>query len=316
MITVQHPLVFAVGILGNILSFLVTLAPVPTFYRVYKKKSTESFQSVPYVVALLSAMLWLYYALLSMDVLLLSINAIACVVESVYLAIYLVYAPRDAMVSTMKLLCIMNMGLFGAMVAILQFFVDGQRRVSIAGGVGAAFALAVFVAPLAIIRQVIRTKSVEFMPFWLSFFLTISAVAWFFYGLLLKDFFVAMPNVLGLLFGLAQMALYFMYRNPKKNGAVSEMQVVAQAAADAEKEHHQQQVPQPQAHVAVTLDNTADGEVATADNDADGASKDDAVVVDIMPPPLPAERAPPLPSLPLPPPAAVIIPQPRTVEVV
>jgi solute carrier family 50 protein (sugar transporter) len=123
----------------------------PTFYRVYKKKSTESFQSVPYVVALLSAMLWLYYALLSMDLLLLSINAIACVVESVYLAIYLVYAPRDAMVFTAKLLCTINMGLFGAMVAILQFFVEGHRRVSIAGGVGSAFALAVFVAPLAII---------------------------------------------------------------------------------------------------------------------------------------------------------------------
>ncbi|KAG2551949.1 bidirectional sugar transporter SWEET12-like [Panicum virgatum] len=296
MITVGHPLVFAVGILGNILSFLVTLAPVPTFYRVYKKKSTESFQSVPYVVALLSAMLWLYYALLSMDVLLLSINAIACVVESVYLAIYLVYAPKDAMVFTMKLLSIMNMGLFGAMVAFLQFYVEGQRRVSIAGGIGAAFALAVFVAPLAIIRQVIRTKSVEFMPFWLSFFLTISAVAWFFYGLLLKDLFVAMPNVLGLLFGLAQMGLYFVYRNPKKNGAVSEMQVGAQqAAADAEKEQ--------QAHAAAPLD--ADGEVRMSADD--GANKDDHVVVDITPPP---------PPLPLAPPQAVIIPQPRTVEAV
>nr|AYV91993.1 SWEET12 [Saccharum spontaneum] len=298
MITVGHPVVFAVGILGNILSFLVTLAPVPTFYRVYKK-STESFQSVPYVVALLSAMLWLYYALLSIDVLLLSINTIACVVESVYLAIYLTYAPKPAMAFTVKLLCTMNMGLFGAMVAFLQFYVDGQRRVSIAGGVGAAFALAVFVAPLTIIRQVIRTKSVEFMPFWLSFFLTISAVVWFFYGLLMKDFFVAMPNVLGLLFGLAQMALYFVYRNrnPKKNGAVSEMQQQAavQADADAEKE---QQLQQPDA-------DADDGEAVTVRTDDDGPKN---VVVDIMPPPpplLPAERAPPLP--PPPPPAMVMM---------
>uniref|UniRef100_A0A804R516 Bidirectional sugar transporter SWEET n=1 Tax=Zea mays TaxID=4577 RepID=A0A804R516_MAIZE len=234
----------------------------PTFYRVYAKKSTESFQSVPYVVALLSATLWLYYALLSTDLLLLSINTVACVAESVYLAVYLAYAPGPAKAFTLKLLCAINMGLFGAMVAFLQFYVvDTQRRVSIAGGVGAAFALAVFVAPLAIIRRVMRTKSVEFMPFWLSFFLTVSAVVWFFYGLLIKDFFVAMPNVLGLLFGLAQMVLFFVYRNrnPKKNGAVSEMQQAA-VQADAEKERRSH---------------------ANADGEADVRT----VIVDIMPPP-------------------------------
>ncbi|GJN07895.1 hypothetical protein PR202_ga25766 [Eleusine coracana subsp. coracana] len=303
-----HPLVFAVGILGNILSFLVTLAPVPTFYRVYKKKSTESFQSVPYVVALLSAMLWLYYALLTRDVLLLSINAIACVVQSVYLTIYIVYAPKEAMAFTLKLLCTLNVALYGGMVAFLQFYVKGHHRVSIAGGIGAAFAFAVFVAPLAIIRQVIRTKSVEFMPIGLSFFLTISAVVWFLYGLLMKDFFIAMPNILGLLFGLAQMALYFVYRNPKKNGAVSEIQVVEEQAADEIKDQQQLQTH----HVAANPDD-ANGEVAII-SDAVDANKNDDVVVDILPPSSlpPLEKEPPLPA---PPPAIPIMVQ-TAVEVV
>ncbi|KAF0887848.1 hypothetical protein E2562_004058 [Oryza meyeriana var. granulata] len=281
-----QPLVFAVGIVGNILSFLVILAPVPTFYRVYKKKSTESFQSVPYAVALLSAMLWLYYALLTSDLLLLSINSIGCLVESLYLAIYLLYAPKQAMVFTVKLVCTMNLALFGAMVAALQLCVKGERRVTLAGGIGASFALAVFVAPLTIIRQVIRTKSVEFMPFWLSFFLTLSAVVWFFYGLLMKDFFVATPNVLGLLFGLAQMVLYVVYKNPKKNAAVSEEAAAGQAQQVEAKEQQQQlQMMQLQASTAVApLDADDDLEAPELAGSDDAVDHHRSVVVDIPPP--------------------------------
>lgn len=45
-------------------------------------------------------------------------------------------------------------------------------------------------------KRVIKTRSVEFMPFSLSFFLTLNAVMWFFYGLLHKDFYIAVTSLL------------------------------------------------------------------------------------------------------------------------
>ncbi|KAL0298117.1 UNVERIFIED_CONTAM: Bidirectional sugar transporter SWEET12 [Sesamum calycinum] len=92
--SIHNPLVFTFGILGNLLTFLVFLAPGPTFYRIMKKKSTEEFQSVPYVVTLLSNMLWLYYAIiLSNEIPLITVNSFGCFMEAIYISIYIAYAP-------------------------------------------------------------------------------------------------------------------------------------------------------------------------------------------------------------------------------
>ncbi|CDP21122.1 unnamed protein product, partial [Coffea canephora] len=91
-----------------------------------------------------------------------------------------------------------------------------STRVRIVGWICLVFALLVFVAPLCIVIQVIRTKSAEYMPLPLSAFLAVNAVAWFFYGLLLKDFYIAIPNVLGFVFGVLQMVLYKIYSKSEK----------------------------------------------------------------------------------------------------
>ncbi|KAK4759345.1 hypothetical protein SAY87_022476 [Trapa incisa] len=212
-----HVLAFIFGLLGNIVSFLVFLAPVPTFVTIFKKKSSDGFQSIPYVVALSSAKLLLYYGILKTNAsMIVSINAIGIAIEIVYLTIYVIYASRDAKMLTLKLLALFNVVGYGLMLVLTLLLLKGAQRVNAVGWICAAFNLAVFAAPLGIMRRVIRTKSVEFMPFTLSFFLTLCATMWFFYGFFVKDMFIALPNVLGFLFGITQMLLYMIYKNQKE----------------------------------------------------------------------------------------------------
>ncbi|CAO2141781.1 unnamed protein product [Urochloa humidicola] len=215
-LSLDHPLAFTFGLLGNIISFMTYLAPLPTFYRIVKSKSTEGFQSVPYVVALFSAMLWIYYALLkSNEFLLITVNAAGCVIETIYIVIYLTYAPKKAKLFTAMILLLLNVGVFGLILLLTMLLSAGEKRVVLLGWVCVGFAVSVFVAPLSIIRKVVITRSVEFMPFFLSLSLTVSAVVWFLYGLLIKDKYVALPNVIGFTFGVIQMGLYAFYRNAK-----------------------------------------------------------------------------------------------------
>ncbi|KAL2465498.1 Bidirectional sugar transporter SWEET10 [Abeliophyllum distichum] len=211
-------LAFAFGLLGNVVSFMVYLAPVPTFYQIHKKKSTQGFQSAPYIIGLFSSTLWIYYAFLKPDTtLLITINSVGCFIQTIYICLYVFYAPKKSRIETVRLLLLLNVIGFGLIILLTHFLVKkGSHQAIIIGWICLVFSLGVFVAPLFIVRQVIRTKSVEYMPFLLSFFLTLSAVMWFFYGLFRKDYNITIPNVLGFFFGVLQMALYAFYKNAKK----------------------------------------------------------------------------------------------------
>ncbi|KAK3406479.1 hypothetical protein EUGRSUZ_K02678 [Eucalyptus grandis] len=167
-------------------------------------------------------MLWLYYASLKSEssaFLLITVNSVGCAVETIYIALYLTYAPKQARMMTLRLL-LLNFGGYCSILLLSHFLTKGSARVQLVGRICVALSVAVFAAPLSVIRMVICTKSVEFMPFSLSSFLMLSAVTWLLYGLFLKDLYVAGPNVLGVIFGVLQMALHAIYR--KRNKVVTE----------------------------------------------------------------------------------------------
>ncbi|KAL4273631.1 hypothetical protein GQ457_13G024480 [Hibiscus cannabinus] len=207
---------FFVGIIGNVISVLVFLSPIGTFRRIVKHKSTEDFQSLPYVCTLLNSSLWTYYGMSKPGGLLVAtVNGFGIFVEAVYVALFLVYAPRNTRVKTGILVGILDVGFVAAAIAVTQLALEGETRIGAIGLMGSGLNIIMYGSPLAAMKTVVRTKRVEYMPFSLSFFLFLNGGIWAFYAFLVHDFFLGVPNGIGFLLGTAQLLLYAIYKNAK-----------------------------------------------------------------------------------------------------
>ncbi|CAL5380636.1 unnamed protein product [Camellia sinensis] len=205
---------FIIGIIGNIISILVFASPIGTFKGVVKKKSTENYKALPYITTLLSTSLWTFYGILKPGgLLILTVNGAGAVLQFIYVTLFLIYAPRDIKVKSMKLVAILDVGFLGVVIAVTMLTVHGSLRLTFVGILCAALTIGMYAAPLAVMRTVIKTTSVEYMPFFLSFFLFLNAGVWSVYALLVKDIFIGVPNAIGFILGSAQLILYLVYKN-------------------------------------------------------------------------------------------------------
>ncbi|GAB2287303.1 hypothetical protein Dimus_021684 [Dionaea muscipula] len=205
---------FIIGIIGNVISILVFSSPIGTFRRVVKKKSTENYNGLPYITTLLSTSLWTFYGLLKPGgLLVVTVNGAGTVLQFTYVTLFLTYAPRDNKVKLMKLVASLNVGFFGAVVAIALLAIHGSLRLTCVGILCAGLTVGMYASPLAVMRTVIKTKSVEYMPFSLSFFLFLNAGIWTAYATMVRDYFIGVPNAIGFVLGSVQLILYSIYNS-------------------------------------------------------------------------------------------------------
>ncbi|XP_024541102.1 uncharacterized FAD-linked oxidoreductase ARB_02478 [Selaginella moellendorffii] len=115
-----------------------------TFIRIAKKKSTESFSSVPYIASLLNCILWVLYGspINKNATLVVTINGLGTVLNVIYVLLFLFYARKS---------------------------------------------------PKALYR-IFKTKSVEFLPFYLCLTVFINSALWFAYALLKHDIYILVPD--------------------------------------------------------------------------------------------------------------------------
>ncbi|XP_078177552.1 bidirectional sugar transporter SWEET4-like isoform X3 [Carex rostrata] len=187
---------------------------MPTFYRVWKKGSVEQFSPIPYVVTVINCMIWVLYGVPVVhphSTLVITTSGSGLVVELFYVLVFLFYSQgrKRLLVLIMLIASIIIVGIFALLVIMLVH--THERRSMIVGILGGASSISMYAAPLSVMKMVIQTKSVEYMPLSLSVATFFNGACWGGYALIPFDPYICIPSVVGVLLAIVQLLLYGMY---------------------------------------------------------------------------------------------------------
>ncbi|CAL4956304.1 unnamed protein product [Urochloa decumbens] len=212
---------YGAGIAGNVFAFVLFISPLPTFRRIVRNGSTEQFSAMPYIYSLLNCLICMWYGLPIVSygvVLVATVNSIGAVFQLAYTAVFIAYADTKDRLKVSGLLAAVFV-VFSLIMYVSLALLDHNTRQTFVGYLSVASLIFMFASPLSIINLVIRTKSVEYMPFYLSLSMFLMSVSFFIYGVLLHDFFIYIPNGIGTVLGIIQLLLYAYFRKGSKDEA-------------------------------------------------------------------------------------------------
>ncbi|KAK2353027.1 Nodulin MtN3 family protein [Trifolium repens] len=198
------------------------LSPAPTFYKIIKKKDVEEFKPDPYIATFLKYALWLFYGVTFRHPIVDVINSIVGLVfELIYIFIFYVYAKREQRINLLDNLEMQlcgSLGVINLIIIIMYGIVQKDIIYGIDKGslvVGIIYDILnimMYVSPLTIMENVIKTKSVKYMPFWLSLANFLNGCCWTTFALIHPfNIYILVGNGIGAISGLVQLLLYAYY---------------------------------------------------------------------------------------------------------
>jgi len=225
----------SVGSVATAFTLCFFLAPIKTFFVIVKVGSTEAFRGESFLYTFFNCSLWVLYATYQGGLLLPFVcNLSGAALAMIYVILYAIYLPSanddksgdnhvqaTTLATTTRrryllqfIITIAAMGTIGGIVNLSIFdFNVGDEKFSafIFGLLADIFNFLMYASPLSVMGQVVATKSVKYMPFFLSFFALLTSATWVVYGIYIGDIWITIPNASGVILGTTQLILYGMY---------------------------------------------------------------------------------------------------------
>ncbi|GLT44503.1 hypothetical protein SLA2020_183940 [Shorea laevis] len=207
------------GVVGNITAVFLYLSPAQAFIRICKKRAVEHYSPTPYLVTLMNQMVWTLFAMPWVhpnSTLLLTVNVTGGIIALFFVILFFIYSDRKKRLKV-GLVVLLEFILAVVLSLVVLTRLHSTRHRSLAVGIiGDVTIIMMYASPFSVMKRVISTRSVEYMPFYLSLASFACPFAWTCYGLLPFDPFVCFSNGTGTLLGLGQLILYAIYYKSTK----------------------------------------------------------------------------------------------------
>ena len=206
------------GWVGNALALYFYIAPIVPFVKVIKGEMTwKQSPGVLLLCSFLNCILWSDYGLITNQFLLYLANGLGGTITLIYITIFLIHvADRKVLLSLFY-----NFFLICCIVEIYFVFYY-LVPFKVTGIIANVFNVLMYAAPGEKIYQICKGASYQLIPIWSTIGGTACSTSWMCYGIYQKDYYVVIPNALGVLASIVQIVIFVIYRRKQKNKAQSE----------------------------------------------------------------------------------------------
>lgn len=215
-------------------AFVVFMAPCPTIQQIIKDKSVGNFPLLPYSSMISNCFLWFVYGILTEAKKVWLTNFVGLVCGLFYFMNFIKYVPKGTVqrhitgclavmvaTSTWAFMCYVTVRPKNNWMPYASTFI---------GNLAVFFCLLMFASPLSNLKTVLQTRSAKSLPLPFILATVLNCFLWSVAGLYeFRDFNIYFPNLLGLGFGLIQVALkiFFEYRSPVLTKTEDQIHLVA-----------------------------------------------------------------------------------------
>ena len=198
-----------VGWIAAGLTVLYYLFPVKPFFRVLKGKlNFEDTPGVFVTTCYVNCFVWYVYGdMIFSDQVKYSKGVAACI-SLLLMIIYLAYELKKYLVDSILNALILITGTW-AVYRALTIIIDDDR---IVGKICIGTAIVVFLTPIQILYRVIKEKNYILIPIYEAWAYLFASIAWVTYGVMITDFYVVCPHVMGIVLSLVQIIVYLNFR--------------------------------------------------------------------------------------------------------